>query len=134
MKKKNYKNFANMGEQEFVQRLLLNSMKRYNKNRTMRNVTVWIATSAIIFALIRIKIIDAASTDNNWLISILSDAGLSLVLGLITCFVGLLMISFINEGCFNLEYDENQLLELEKQYVEKYGYDEFYYSYIYKNK
>lgn len=108
--------------QSFTQQLLLNAIKRYKKQRRKRNITVWLVVSAIIFWFTR--------TDSSDLLITLSYVGISLVLGLITCIVSLFIISFINIKIFNMEYHEAELIKLKKQYIEKFGYDNFYHDYV----
>lgn len=105
-----------------MQQLLLNAIKRYKKQRRNRNITVWLVVSAIVFWLTR-----PGSSD---LLVTLSCIGVSLILGLIVCIAGVFIISLINIKIFNMEYHEAELIKLKKQYVEKYGYDNFYYDHV----
>ena len=131
-KVKNRANYSNMTEQEFTQHCILSSQKRYRKQRRNRNITVWLCTSGIIYWLIHIEALSGASKNPDFFARVSSDIGLSLLFGFITCLAGFFMIAFINTKCFNLDYDKAELFKTAQQYIEKYGYDEFYYDHIMK--
>lgn len=109
-----------MNEKELYRGMIASSGKRYIRNRRNRNIVVWIIVSVVMFWIMR-----QINPE-----SILSDIVASLILGIVVCFAGVLIITFIDTTCFNLKENEKQLSNLEKQYIEKFGHDEFYYDVI----
>lgn len=113
-----------MNEKEFYRGMIASSGKRYVRDRRNRNIVVWLIVSVVMFWIMR-------QIHNE---SILLDIIVSLILGIVVCFAGVLIITFINTNCFNINDQKKELLKLEKEYVEKFGEDEFYYEVIMEAK
>lgn len=107
-----------MNEKELYRGMIANSGKKYVRNRRNRNIVVWVIVSIVTFWITR-----QINPE-----SILLDIIASLILGIVVCFAGLLILTFINTQCFDLESEKNKLAKLEKEYVEKFGEDDFYYN------
>lgn len=112
-----------MDEKEFYRGMIANSGKKYIRNRRNRNIVVWIIVSVVMFWIMR-----QINPE-----SILSDIIASLILGIVVCFTGVLIITFINTQCFDLEHERKELAKLEKEYVEKFGEDDFYCNIVMKD-
>ncbi len=112
-----------MNEKELYRGMIANSGKKYVRNRRNRNIVVWVIVSIVTFWIMR-------QINSE---SILLDIIVSLILGIVVCFAGLLILTFINTQCFDLESEKNKLAKLEKEYVKKFGEDDFYCNIVMKD-